>query len=415
MSVWFEDDMVTVHHGDALEVLAQLEAESIDAVVTDPPYGLEFMGKDWDKYRIDERVARWSGEGSGAAGNIKKVGMLNGSQLPSYTKSRQTAVCLTCGKRDAFRNPHACGDAAQWRTIRVDGVPMEMRAFQAWCEQWTAELFRVLKPGGHVVAFGGSRTWHRLAVAVEEAGFDLRDSIAWLYATGFPKSANVARLIDRRAGIEADTGGAYEPQTPEAQQWDGWGTALKPAFEPIVVGRKPPVGTIAENIEQYGTGALNVNGCRVVDPSDPGADALAADAEASAGRWPMNVVLDDDQAAALDRSTGKRFGDPLTSRVFPTFRYEPKAPTSERPNVDGVTHPTVKPVDLMRWLVRLVTPPGGVVLDPFAGSGTTAEAAIVEGFRSVAIEMSAEYLPLIRSRVTRELAPVLDFDAYGGA
>jgi site-specific DNA-methyltransferase (adenine-specific) len=284
-------------------------------------------------------------------------------------------------------------------------------------------------------------------VAVEDAGFELRDSIAWLYGSGFPKSLN---LVD------------------EHGERTGWGTALKPAFEPIVVARKPLVGTVASNVLQHGTGALNIDACRIATdeplgggvissrsdgwdrPSKHDPNAVAAKrAEGAAriahaetlGRWPANVVLDESQAAELDRQSGVRssgtmragterqaraggtiygadtrnfvpadtYGDSGgASRFFPTFRYEAKAPTSERPrSEDGTAHPTVKPLDLMRWLVRLGTPPGGVVLDPFLGSGTTAEACVVEGFRCIGIERDPDYLRLAVARLGKPIAPVL--------
>jgi DNA modification methylase len=468
MTPHYIDDSVTVHHGDCLDVLRELPDASVDAVVTDPPYALEFMGSTWDG---------WSSP----------------------------------------------------------------KAFQEWCELWAAECLRVLKPGGHLLAFGGSRTWHRLAAAVEDAGFEIRDSIAWLYGSGFPKSLDVAKAIDQKRDDRADilrvtgwlaeqrdragwtnqqideafgfngmalhwtsaphrkvaqvprweqwtrlrellgfgdemdaevsrlngrkgtpgetwqtaevlrtetrahapsglvgigqecrkTHGTREikaPNSSAAEQWQGWGTALKPAFEPIVVGRKPLAGTVAANVLAHGTGALNIGASR-----------------GETGRWPANVVLDDSQAAGLDRQTGtltsgsRKAGDyglmgymgadaaPMpaiegdtggASRFFPTFRYEAKAPTAERPRVGDVAHPTVKPLDLMRWLVRLVTPPGGVVLEPFAGSGTTAEACVLEGFRCIAIEREADYLPLIVGRLSKPVQLALDFGpqaAAGGA
>jgi hypothetical protein len=353
---------------------------------------------------------------------------------------------------------------------------------------------RVLKPGGHLLAFGGTRTWHRLAAAVEDAGFEIRDSIAWLYGSGFPKSLDVSKAIDKAAGAERALVGRYAPpsgqawnlsadestpgaggtmgkfgkrsdslnvtapSTDEARQWAGWGTALKPAFEPIVVGRKPLTGTVAANVLTHGTGALNIDACRTpgitnqhAAPRGRGYHGGAGDAgsvpivQSDAGRWPANVILDDTQAAELDKQTGvltsgawdgqrnaSKFGNGGVyndmqgnaepgkagdsggaSRFFPTFRYEAKAPTSERPRGDdGEAHPTVKPLDLMRWLVRLVTPPGGLVLEPFLGSGTTAEACIVEGFRCIGIERDETYMRLAVARLSKPIEPVLDF---GGA
>lgn len=415
--------------GDCIAKMRALPANSIDAIVTDPPYGLGFMGKAWD-------------------------------DLPP-------------------------------------SLP------------WARECLRVLKPGGHLLAFGGTRTWHRLAVAVEDAGFEMRDSIAWLYGSGFPKSLDVSKAIDKAAGATREVVGSKlgqpgysltngngdhrtysrglgntgsgeaecaitAPATPDAERWQGWGTALKPAFEPIVVARKPLAGTVAGNVLAHGTGALNVDGCRVgVDLArepDTGAAFYARreqdypvgdDASTragivtfdgakghdrgfkAAGRWPANVLLDGSQAEALDEQSGERksakpsitgrygehedtggnailgrglasstpntppYGDTGgASRFFPTFRYQAKAPTRERPVVDGVAHPTVKPLELMRWLVRLVTPPGGTVLDPFAGSGTTGEAALLEGFDALLVERTVDYLPLIVSRYERNNAEI---------
>jgi len=308
---------------------------SVDSIVTDPPYGLGFMGKAWDA-------------------------------LPPG-------------------------------------------------EEWAAECLRVLKPGGHLLAFGGSRTWHRLAVAVEDAGFEIRDSIAWLYGSGFPK---------HRA-------------------------ALKPAFEPVVLARKPFKGSLAANEAEHGTGALSIDACRIAGAipvvpqpvygvkadgvtgfgSGQGRNGEMSRAE---GRWPANVVLDDTTADMLDQQsgmspakagrTGKRggsawhgmesFGSPEKVGTWPAdlgggasrFFYVAKAPKRERPVVDEVAHPTVKPLALMRWLVRLVTPEGGTVLDPFAGSGTTVEACILENLHCIAIEREAEYLPLIQARINRQEA-----------
>lgn len=393
-----------VYQGDCLDILAELPEASVDAVVTDPPYELGFMGKKWDGSGIAFQTETWE-------------------------------LCL-----------------------------------------------RALKPGGHLLAFGGSRTWHRLAVAIEDAGFDVRDSIAWLYGSGFPKSLDVSKAIDKAAGAERGVVGVHHrhgggsevsgsmsgplgtaselpltaPATDAAKQWAGWGTALKPAFEPIVVARKPLIGTVAANVLEHGTGALNIDACRVAHNEPAGNAAVGAGgarsggimgakpdalrvrettAASTAGRWPTNAVLDHHQAAELDQQSGvsksgvavrrnidgqnqqangiystrvRDASDDVgyadsggASRFFPTFKYQAKAPAKERPKVDGVAHPTVKPLALMRWLVKLVTPPGGIVLDPFAGSGTTIEAALLEQMNVVGIEREAEYIPLIQSRLDR--------------
>ena len=339
--------------------------------------------------------------------------------------------------------------------------PWSGHEFQDWCRLWLTECLRVLKPGGHLLAFGGTRTWHRLACAVEDTGFEIRDSMAWLYGSGFPKSLDVSKAIDRAAGalaheskrfiVAGQTGKLINPPTkgyvPPApatdavKQWQGWGTALKPAFEPIVVARKPLTGTVAANVLAHGTGALNVDGCRVGTGdtlgrvnNDREAGSNAAyfigngrggtftTSDERGGRWPANVVLDEHTAAIVDQQSGVTtagaagasgtsgfasgydgeystpYGDTGgASRFF----YVAKAPGEERPTGNGTAHPTVKPLDLMRWLVRLVTPPGGIVLEPFAGSGTTVEACIKEDVRCIAIEREADYLPLIDERINR--------------
>lgn len=388
--------MTTIHHGDCIETMNAMPPESVDAIVTDPPYGLGFMGKKWD------------------------------------------------------------------------GLPPSL--------EWAEACYRVLKPGGHIAAFGGTRTWHRLAVAIEDAGFEMRDSLAWLYGSGFPKSMDVSKAIEstvatgksnsrslrkteqdgdgeaytltgKNNGIMGETR-TYErktfaPATPEAAQWDGWGTALKPAFEPIVLARKPLAEkTVARNVLAHGTGAINIDACRIgadggcsgagPGPSGgiygDGLNGARALPVAGLGRWPANVLLDQHAAAWVDEQSGvsvsKRSergagkGATATYGEWGTlddttrghddsggasrFFYTAKAPKRERPNVDGVQHPTVKPLAIMRWLIRLVTPPGGTVLDPFAGSGTTIEAALIEGFNPVGIEMEADYLPLIQHRIDRQ-------------
>ena len=356
------------------------------------------------------------------------------------------------------------------------------------------ECMRVLKPGGHLLVFAGTRTQDLMGLSIRLAGFDIRDGIGWIYGSGFPKSMDVSKAIDKAAGAEREVTGAarghvptdggnfdddnYEwrpvydrkdvPATPEAARWHGWGTALKPAIEPVIVARKPIKGTVAANVLAHGTGGINVDGCRVptTDNLNGGAYAKVGGRTESAslhagsgmnvpgkttgknfeqpeGRFPPNVLLDPEAAAAMDEQSGilavagnkpdslrtgtkdgptkprdsqvpTYTGDPTVaykdrggaSRFFPVFKYQAKAPARERPQYtaeDGrvVKHATVKPLELMRWLVRLVTPAGGVVLDPFAGSGTTGEAAMLEGFDSILIEGEAEYLPLIDVRIAR--------------
>jgi site-specific DNA-methyltransferase (adenine-specific) len=395
--------LVSLHLGDCLDVLRTLDDNSVDAIVTDPPYELGFMGRDWDRSGIANDVTVW------------------------------------------------------------------------------AECLRVIKPGGFLASFGGTRTYHRMACAVEDAGFEIRDSLHWLYGSGFPKSLDVGKAIDKAAGAEREVVGlsphsanragvagrgmtvcreggdlpaeadrtVTAPATDAAQQWDGWGTALKPAHEPIVLARKPLVGSVAANVLAWGVGGLHVDACRVgeswVNPwAGSGAGHATANADGvtygkgvggvvatphPAGRWPSNVLFTHDPSCngvcvvgcpvgeldhqsgtstSTDRprhntaaahnntaSMGKSSADWTTaghadsggaSRFFPVFRYQAKAPTSERPKIDGKGWPTVKPLALMEWLVRLITPPGGTVLDPFAGTGTTLQAARRQGFRAIGIE-----------------------------
>ncbi len=370
--------------GDCREVLRGLPDNSVDSVVTDPPYELGFMGKKWDSSGIAYDVNLWM------------------------------------------------------------------------------DCLRVLKPGGHILAFGGSRTWHRLAVAIEDAGFEIRDNIAWIYGSGFPKSLDVSKAIDKRAGAEREVvgkdiagnglglldrnstiGGEFDltvAATNEAKQWQGWGTALKPAFEPVVVGRKPLVGTVAENVLAWGVGGLNIDGSRIAGdvPSVPqpktGGGIFSGKggrngelSSAPQGRWPANVILDEVTAGLLDEQSGNvkgqvgmtktkgghRFieGDTETVQKFDysktdsggasRFFYVAKACKRDRNEglEEGNGHPTVKPTQLMRYLIKLVTPPGGTVLDPFTGSGSTGKAALLDGFGFLGAELTEEYLPIIEGRL----------------
>lgn len=385
-----------VHHGDCREVMATLDAASVDAVVCDPPYGLSFMGKGWDH-----------------------------------------------------------------------GVP--------GVEFW-AEALRVAKPGAHLLAFGGTRTYHRLACAIEDAGWEIRDCVMWVYGSGFPKSHDVSKAIDKAAGAkrevvgvrpghedfvhrtDAHSGGgrregwnrpwqddadkvalhhmATAPATDAARQWSGWGTALKPAWEPIIVARKPLIGTVAENVLTHGTGGINVDGCRVGTdggtrrdgkadkPNDAGWENMRGHgiATLASGRWPANVIHDgNDEVVGLfpDTASGSRkagrhviagrqgryglFAEGELPEIVgdsgsaARFFYCAKASKADR-SADN-HHPTVKPTALMRYLCRLVTPPGGVVLDPFIGSGSTGKAAVMEGFDFIGIEREAEYVETARARI----------------
>lgn len=450
-----------VRLGDCLEVLQGIESESIDACVTDPPYGLSFMGKKWDY------------------------------DVPSV-------------------------------------------------EVW-AEVLRVLKPGGHLLAFAGTRTQHRMAVRIEDAGFEIRDMIAWVYGSGFPKSMDVSKAIDkstgenlsrqkrfvdwmRSTGITAKqikdatgtdmadrylTAGSqpaiatadlfdkmrpYLPEVPEeierlvaertgiewtayknrpvvgkgssaistrkdlridngtvwgakssefditapatesAKQWQGWGTALKPALEPVTVARKPLVGTVAANVLQYGTGAINVDGCRVVDEVETwpasrsyhsargpkprvahgsGGGVTMSTGDAPAGRWPANFIHDgSDEVVGLLGDQARFFYVPKASKAdrdeglrgFEARRNNERKADGKSIMEPGDSvrqnhHPTVKPTDLMQYLVRLVTPPGGLVLDPFSGSGSTGKACVIEDFGFLGIERDPEYHEIATARI----------------
>ena len=440
---------MTLLKGNCLETLKTLPDNSIDSIVTDPPYGLEFMGKEWD--------APWKNTGTVLNDPSVVGGFQDGAGGNAFSRSRI---------RYGFGNEASLG-------------------FQYWFTDIAIECYRVLKPGGHLLAFGGSRTYHRLASAVEDAGFEIRDQIMWIYGSGFPKSLDVSKAIDKAAGTErkdrtvvtAGKSGSHEnptrhvtnagtPATPEAQQWQGWGTALKPAHEPIVVARKPLIGTVANNVLTYGTGALNIDGSRVgtdemtkttsngvkvsENRSMSGANFEREIIGTATGRWPANVIHDGSDevlagfpehkssARKVGKITGTTFGsntsmpDGLTgvlsygdSGSAARFFYCAKASKSERnAGLEGFPerksdtrsdvaaglwaqmeapkanfHPTVKPLALMRYLVKLVTPPNGTVLDPFLGSGSTAVAAILEGFEWIGCEMTEDYFSIIEERV----------------
>ncbi len=547
-----------IHVGDCREVLRGLPDNSVDAIVTDPPYGLEFMGKDWD--------APWRHGGTVLEDAAEVGGFQDGAGGNPYSRSR----------------------------IRYGRESQAMPAFQLWCEEWATECFRVLKHGGHLLAFGGSRTYHRLACAVEDAGLEIRDQIMWVYGSGFPKSLDISKAIDRKrhdreeiyqvtkwireardaAGIgnrdideafsfsgmaghwtsnksqpavptleqvprllevlgltmdavpdeirrllwdlngrkgepspnwwkrevvgkgksaiankdegERHTIGASRaaefdltaPATEAAKRWEGWGTALKPAHEPIVVARKPLRGTVSENVLAYGTGGLNINGCRIpMSQSDRTAATVPQAAlksgivdagrggdsrngetfhPANGGRFPANFIHDGSdevlehfpQTKAATSCTQRDNRSPFqtgTGKLEPfavyddgggsaaRFFYCAKASRrdrdegleefTERRDADRIAddgvgganprnrtntprkniHPTVKPTDLMRYLCRLVTPPNGTVLDPFTGSGSTGKAAVLEGFRFIGIEQSAEYAAIANARISYAL------------
>ena len=432
----------TVHEGNSLKIMPKLAAESFDSIVTDPPYGLGFMGKDWD---------------------------------------------------------HGVPGAHFWQ-----------------------EALRVAKPGAHLLAFGGTRTFHRLAVAIEDAGWELRDTVMWVYGSGFPKSHDASKAIDREAGAEREVVGSYHaatnianrgsglahdsymhperkidttayitaPATPAAAQWAGWGTALKPAWEPIIVARKPLAGTVAQNVQTWGTGAINVDGCRVgtngetprgsgnpcangnADIMSRALGKIGGNVTSPSGRWPANLIHDGspEVLAGFPQANGSKpgtkyktprrvndimngggwhdgvesqeefgYGDTGSAARFFYCAKASKADRDEglgaewsfarqtagmeereakrtqaggddtrgRPTPTNANHhPTVKPTALMRYLVRLVTPPGGLVLDPFMGSGSTGKACMLEGAAFVGIERDPEYCAIARARIGCVVADV---------
>ena len=341
-----------VHRADCLDAMREMPDASIDAVVCDPPYGLKFMGKEWD---------------------------------------------------------HGVPGTAYWR-----------------------EALRVAKPGSHLLAFGGTRTFHRVVSAIEDAGWEIRDTIIWIHGQGFPKSLDVAKqfeqslcnLIEVAPGKKVwlyRTDGlpmrlAPPFRHPMANRSSGWGTALKPAFEPICLARKPLIGTVAENVLAHGTGGINVDGCRIAgepwkahcatglarDKFFTKGPAVEIEKEPHAlGRWPSNIIHD-----GSDEVVGMF---PTASGSAARFFYSAKASRAEReagcemlPMRGGKArnhHPTIKPLALMRYLCRLVTPPGGLVLDPFMGSGTTGCAALLEGFRFVGMDLDAESVEIASARI----------------
>lgn len=406
-----------LHRGDCIEALRDMPDSSVDSVVTDPPYGL------------------------------------------SDHKPADVVACLAAWLAGEEYRPNKKGFMG--------------RAWDSWVpgpEVWR-EVFRVLKPGGHIVAFAGSRTHDLMSMALRLAGFECRDTVIWIYAQGFPKSMDVSKAIDKAAGAEREVigvkgksgaarscmagdfaGGEYmatTSATDAARQWAGWGTALKPAFEPALLFRKPLVGTVADNVLKHGTGALNIQACRIeaerVTGCGGGGSRLyegglsreGCEARPTEGRFPANVIHDgspevlahfpdsDGAGPSLPRVKVTGYGDGIGSgesaylggeRIpfdagsgsAARFFYCPKASTQDRDEgcqslPRGNHHPTVKPTDLMRYLCRLVTPPGGVVLDPFTGSGSTGKAAILEGFSFIGCELLNDHADIAEARMQHAL------------
>ncbi|HGM6962916.1 TPA: site-specific DNA-methyltransferase [Pseudomonas aeruginosa] len=411
----------TLHLGDCLLVLKTFPDNSFDSVVTDPPYGIRFMGKAWDGADIEARAARRA-------------------EMPSHAP-------------DA--GPNGGHRSVATEAGKYDLTPKGMLAFQAFTLEWAADCLRVLKPGGHLLSFASPRTYHHMAVGIEMAGFEIRDQIMWVFGSGFPKSHNLS--------------GEYE----------GWGTALKPGHEPICMARKPLAGTVARNVLAHGTGALNIDGCRI--PSEPmppntGAGGLprrredeqrgpgAVSQPHAGGRWPANLIHDGSpevvalfphtKSGVMKGGTIRAAQDAPGSVCYGTYggnatsedtfgdegsaaRFFYCAKATRRDRNEGCehmerkplhwssgsqnpgsfqsegtdktsqnNHPTVKPTDLMAYLVRLVTPPGGKVLDPFTGSGSTGKAAVREGFEFVGIEREPPYLAIAEARIAHELERV---------
>ena len=389
---------VDLRLGDCRQRMAEMPDNSVDSIVCDPPYELGFMGKAWD----------------------------------------------------------------------ASGIAYDL-------EVWRQAL-RVLKPGGHLLAFSGSRTYHRMTCAIEDAGFDIRDQIMWVYGSGFPKSLNVSIAIDKAAGAMGHRGKrvsvagnrtaggedvphaasmpVHEGVTDDAKRWKGWGSALKPAHEPICMARKPLHGTVASNVLRHGTGAVNVDGCRVAATdgyekawdrpvsTNIGAkggsfisEGIQHTVDISAnkpegGRWPANFIHDgsDEATAGLgeaarffycakasrsDREEGcdelpPRTGAEAVEREEGSAGMDsPRAGAGRTASTVKNHHPCVKPTDLMRYLVRMVTPPGGTVLDPFMGSGSTGKAATLEGFNFIGIEMDEDYLAIAQARINAAIPPIM--------
>jgi len=383
-----DQDNYAIYQGDCQKILKSFPEASIDAVITDPPYELGFMSKGWDKQGIAFNVSLWK------------------------------------------------------------------------------EIFRVVKPGGHIAVFGGSRTFHRTTCAIEDADFEIRDVLMWLYGQGFPKSLDISKAIDKMKGCVKVVGKGkagktalgqssgwnktnnpfeydiVEPNSPEAQKWYGWGTALKPAYEPIILARKPiSEASVALNVLTWGTGGLNIDASRIKYKSEKDAQSATPQGRCTArpgrlagkaqgggernefrrppqkGRYPANVILDEHSARLLDAQTGILHGD---ERGASRFFYTSKAPQNERyflckkcdkvfpikeQDSHGhrghlVIHPTVKPLKLMEYLVRLIVPPEGIVLDPFAGTGTTLVAAKDLGLKAIGIELSDDYCKIARWRLS---------------
>lgn len=412
-------------HSDCILAMAEMEPSSVDAIVTDPPYGLEFMGKEWDApHKAWDRRDKTDGENEGV-----KTFLRAGKNLNGYTAGY---------------------------------------SFQTWVTQWASEALRVLKPGGSLLSFGGTRTFHRLTCGLEDSGFIIKDCLMWLYGQGFPKAQDLGKMIDKRLGFEREvaganpnsvgrtlnhTGGNYGnsqvsdreavdvltlPTSDLARHWDGYKIGgIKPAWEPIIWAVKPPEGSWTDNVLKYGTGAVNVDECRVAVTDKDIEEQRGRSGKGRGnlfhfqgrdegffepcpkGRFPANLILDESAARLLDEQSGdcktggnycktdcgdSIFGKRSIDTVMNTdngagasrFFYTSKATDRD----DYNDHPTLKPTDLIEWLIRLVTRPGQLVLDPFAGSGTTGVAAIQSGREFILIEQDEHYCEIAERRTS---------------
>lgn len=445
-----DNERFSLINGDCMEEMAKMPENSVDAIVTDPPYGLAFMGAKWDSF-------------GGSTGN-------------QTTSERQAE-----GKRYAKENKGAPRYAnSHGKKVTLN----EMVNFQGAMTPIFEEAFRVAKPGAHLLCFGGTRTFHRMACAIESAGWEIRDTIMWVYGSGFPKSMDVGKAIDKALGVERDvvghvtatptqgfskvkgvgTGAASlgdevnrsydltKATSKQAKQWEGWGTCLKPAWEPIIVARKPLDGTVAHNVMTYGTGAINIDGCRVPTNDKLGGGMRGSniafdrpwmhDEEAQAahvevvkahvkkaeelGRFPANIVHDGSSEVVElfpdSKSSNKTIPRKRTPQTtcYGTYngdgdyyivgrgdsgsaaRFFYCAKASKKDRGEGNDHPTVKPTALMQWLVRLVCPQGGVVMDPFCGSGSTGVACAREGMRFIGMDTDPHYIEIAQKRLESE-------------